>query len=107
MSETVSGSGWHLTPHLIVQLIRHGGFWGGRPLGTLSEVLLDEGSVGPVLKEAGPPGHGSLDNLIPHHHEDVSGHGSVHAWVEKRRHVRDTRGFLLNVQVVNFRSNNQ
>lgn len=63
--------------HLIVQFISHGGFWSSRPFSTFSKVLLDQRSVGSVLKEAGPPGHRSLDDLITHHQEDVSGHGSI------------------------------
>lgn len=69
----------NLKPHLIIQFISHGGFWSSGPFSTFSEVLLDQRSVGSVLKEAGPPRHRSLYYLITHNQEDVSGHGCIHA----------------------------
>lgn len=67
-------------PHLIIQLIGHGGFRSSGPFSTFFEVLFDQGSVGSVLKEASSPGHRSLDNLISHNYKDVSGHSSIHAF---------------------------
>lgn len=66
-------------PHLVVQLVGHGRFGSCGPFSTFSEVFLDQRSVGPVLKEAGSPGHWSLNDLIPNNQEDVPGHGWVQA----------------------------
>lgn len=75
-----------LKPHLIIQVISHDGFWTSGPFSTFLEVLLDQRSVGSVLKEAGPPRHRSLYNLISHNQEDVSGHGSIHAYKTYYQH---------------------
>lgn len=69
----------NLRPHLIIQLIGHGGFWSSGPFSAILEVLLDQRSVGSVLEEAGPPRHGGLYDLISHNQQDVSGHGGIHA----------------------------
>jgi len=61
----------------LVELVGHEGLGGGGPLGALVEVLLDQLAEGAVLEETGSPGHGGLDDLVAHDHEDIAGHRGV------------------------------
>ena len=63
----------------VIELITHLRLGGGGPLGTPAEVVLEEGTVGAVLKEPGAPSHGSFDHLFSHDKEKVPGHGGIHA----------------------------
>lgn len=56
---------------MVVQLIAHLWFRSSCPLGTLFEVLLNEGAIGTVLKVPSSPGHGSFDDLITNHKQEV------------------------------------
>lgn len=69
----------HLWPgsHLVIQLVHHHGLGSRGPLGPTVEVVFDERAVGSVLKEARAPGHGSLNNLVSHHNQDVPRHRAV------------------------------
>lgn len=94
-----------MRPHLIVQLVCHRRFGSSGPFSTFSEVLLDQRPVGAVLKEAGPPSHRSLNDLISHNEKDVSGHGSIHACKKstsplERMFFKAARFQLLNIHII-------
>lgn len=79
VEKTIVSWTWQCVAHLIVQLVGHGGFRSSGPFSTFLEVLLNQRPVGSVLKEASPPGHRSLNDLIPHNNEDIPGHSCIHA----------------------------
>lgn len=55
----------------IIELVCHLGLGGRCPLGTLLEVLLDEGTVSSVLKEPRAPCHRCFNDLVTDNKEDV------------------------------------
>ena len=63
---------------MVVQLIAHLRFRGSCPLGTLFEVLLNEWAIGTVLKVPSSPGHGSFDDLVTNHKQEVPGNQLLH-----------------------------